>query len=454
MVKRRRTKLNAIENARHSLEQETPFPLYLGLMVHCKTRKKGLVEILAKQGVSVSYDRVQSIQLAVTKQLCADYQGKGVVCPTYLKEGLFTTSAIDNIDHNPSSTTATESFHGTTISVFQHPATEMTVALPELKKDIADSRTELRLPESYTSLPPTKAAIAEYPLQSVNHSHFGCTNPLAEANEWLTHLETLTDADSNVNIAQHMSWSGFHSQNAANVTPVKTLSTLLPLLKDSVNSTSMVRHTMDIIKQILLLINPKQAAVITADQPVYTLGKQIQWMYPDLYGEDKLLMMMGGLHIEMAFLDAIGDWLEGSGWVEVLVKAEVNTPGRAESFLSGKQVKRSRYAHQVSCAGLHLLLQDAFVRDGSDLPLEQWISAKVETSIQFKYWYTVVELEATLLLLVQSIRQSNFIMFISALEQLVPWMFALDHTNYARWLPIFIADLQQLPAKHPQIYDE
>ena len=330
----------------------------------------------------------------------------------------------------------------------------MAVALPELKSDFDDSRTELRLPEGYTSLPPTKAAIAEYPLQSVNQSHFRSTNPLAEANEWLKHLEPLRDAHSDVNIAQRMSWSGFHSQNAANVTPVKTLSTLLPLLKDSVNSTSMVRHTMDIIKQILLLIHPEQAPVITADQPVYTLGKQIQWMYPDLYREDKLVMMMGGLHIEMAFLDAIGDWLEGSGWAEVLVKAQVNTPGRAESFLSGKQVKRSRYAHQVSCAGLHLLLQDAFVRSGSVLSLELWISAKLEASVQFKYWYTVIELEAILLLLVQSIRQSNFMMFVSALEQLVPWMFALDHTNYSRWLPIFISDLKQLPAKHPKIYDE
>ena len=34
----------------------------------------------------------------------------------------FTTAAIDNIDHNPSSTTAKESFHGTGISLLQHPS--------------------------------------------------------------------------------------------------------------------------------------------------------------------------------------------------------------------------------------------------------------------------------------------------------------------------------------------
>jgi hypothetical protein len=39
-----------------------------------------------------------------------------------LKNGIFTTAAIDNIDHDPSS--ATEAFHDTNISIFQHPEEE------------------------------------------------------------------------------------------------------------------------------------------------------------------------------------------------------------------------------------------------------------------------------------------------------------------------------------------
>jgi hypothetical protein len=34
---------------------------------------------------------------------------------------VFTTAAVDNVDHNPSSTTSKSSFHGTGISIFQHP---------------------------------------------------------------------------------------------------------------------------------------------------------------------------------------------------------------------------------------------------------------------------------------------------------------------------------------------
>ena len=48
------------------------------------------------------------------------YEHDNVVCPTNLRNGLFTTGNLDNIDHNLSSTSAQSSFHGTAISLTQH----------------------------------------------------------------------------------------------------------------------------------------------------------------------------------------------------------------------------------------------------------------------------------------------------------------------------------------------
>ena len=181
-------------------------------------------------------------------------------------------------------------------------------------------------------LPLTKSTVPEFPLQSVNYTEAEGIQAFRERRKWLNALDSLDEEKIEDNIKDRMSWSAFHSNEVSNV-PVKSLSTLLPLLHESINSTAMVRHTIDIIKQILLKINPNQCPVITADQPVYTLGKQIQWLYPDQYGEDKLVMMMGALHIEMAFLNAIGDWLEGSGCADILVKAEISANPKAQTFL-------------------------------------------------------------------------------------------------------------------------
>ena len=41
--------------------------------------------------------------------------------PAFEKLGIFTKEALDNLDHYPSSTTSTSSFHGTGISLFQLP---------------------------------------------------------------------------------------------------------------------------------------------------------------------------------------------------------------------------------------------------------------------------------------------------------------------------------------------
>ena len=83
----------------------------------------------------------------------------------------------------------------------------------------------------------------------------------------------------------------------------------------------MVRHCMDAIIKVSNQVHPSQVPIITADQPVYALGKRIQWMYPEEYGEAKIIMSIGCLNIEMAYVRAIGDWLGGSGWDALIIEA-------------------------------------------------------------------------------------------------------------------------------------
>ena len=60
--------------------------------------------------------------------------------------------------------------------------------------------------------------------------------------------------------------------------------------------------------------------IVTFDQPLYTIAKPIQLKWPEMYGEDKFFVMFGSLHIKMAALSTLGDWLQSSGWAEALVQ--------------------------------------------------------------------------------------------------------------------------------------
>ena len=73
------------------------------------------------------------------------------------------------------------------------------------------------------------------------------------------------------------------------------------------------------VKSAVEHLNAGQTPVLTFDQPLYALAKQIQWKWPEKYGENISVRMFGGLHIEMAALKTIGDWLQGSGWAQGLV---------------------------------------------------------------------------------------------------------------------------------------
>ena len=147
-----------IKRERRNKSRETPLPIYVGMTVHAKTRSRELVEILHDLGMSISYDRVLAISTDLGNDVCRRYTAEGAVCPFNLRSQLFTTAAVDNIDHNPSSTTARDSFHGTGISLFQHPSAESPGAARD-NIDISNlpsavSKSVNQLPATYTDVPP------------------------------------------------------------------------------------------------------------------------------------------------------------------------------------------------------------------------------------------------------------------------------------------------------------
>lgn len=139
----------------HSTDREPPLPTYIGLMLHAETRKRDLIDKMYNLGLSVSSDRVLALSTEMGNRACAQFESERVVCPITLRKGVFTTAAVDNIDHNPSSTTAQGSFHGTGISLFQHPTPRSPGEERSVSSVESGNPTSKRLaplPEFYTNL--------------------------------------------------------------------------------------------------------------------------------------------------------------------------------------------------------------------------------------------------------------------------------------------------------------
>ena len=216
----------------------------------------------------------------------------------------------------------------------------------EMNTTFSMREVSMELPKSYTCILPTKDAKPEPSDRKEYQIDPYFTSPQNGVEEWIANLKQ-SDLRGDSNDNDRVSFASFFAEKSCHKMP-RTSSTLLPLLEESINSVTMVRHCINLFVNLTNHLNPGQVTVVTADQPVYALGKQVQWRFPETY--KNTLWMLGPLHIEMTFLSAIGDWLEGSDWTQALEKGNISTTGRIESFLPGKKVKRTRYAHQVSLA--------------------------------------------------------------------------------------------------------
>ena len=79
-----------------------------------------------------------------------------------MRRKVFTTASVDNIDQNPSSTTAKSSFHGTAISLIQHPSFigEGVDRIIVVNERSDNAGTFIRqLPQSYTDVSPETSSV-------------------------------------------------------------------------------------------------------------------------------------------------------------------------------------------------------------------------------------------------------------------------------------------------------
>ena len=127
--------------------------MHVGLLIHFQTRQSNLVNDLYSLRLSIPYERVLEKENVKANGICEQFKADGVVCPVNLRKNLFTTTAYDNIDHNPSSTTAKDAFHGIGVSVFQHPdGDNFGQEREEIPQFTAPSKEKVELPPEYTTI--------------------------------------------------------------------------------------------------------------------------------------------------------------------------------------------------------------------------------------------------------------------------------------------------------------
>lgn len=433
---------------------EPPLAVFLALQLHSQTRSKKLVELLHQYCLSVSYKRVLTIEIGYAQATAERARANAdIVCPSNLRHKIFTVAALDNLDHNPTSRTATSSFHGTGISMFQFP----TVENPGLDQEPMEinfhrpaSRKGPMLPPLYTFVPPmSRNLVTQPPVKDVQPQSMASFDKEEQHEKaWMKIVQENMQMDFESETDPPIMWSAYHASRSDAVgSTEKCIEAMLPLFRDKAATPKMIRHGMYLVKKTTEFLNSEQIPIMVVDQPLFDIAKKMQWTFPELFGEDRFLVMLGGLHIEMALWATMGDFLRGSGWPEVLAEAGIAlTEAAAISYLRANDPMRTRYAHQITVVVLDSLLKRAYEDGGSEMTFDDWVSVACKEKPTVQFWLLIHKYEQLIFMFIRSHRERKFKLMVATLKKLVLLFFALDHQNYARWVSVFIRDLESLPS--------
>ena len=51
-------------------------------------------------------------------------------------------------------------------------------------------------------------------------------------------------------------------------------------------------------------------------------------------------------------------------------------------------------------------------------------------------------------------RDGNWLAHLPSVARMAPYFLAMGRCNYARWQPVYLADMHQLPQKHPAVFEQ
>lgn len=70
------------------------------------------------------------------------------------------------------------------------------------------------------------------------------------------------------------------------------------------------------------------------------------------------------------------------------------------------------------------------------------------------FGFLILDILSCLLRFIRATRKGDWKLHLEATEEMIPWFFAYDRVNYARYLPVYLLEILNLSVTHPILHDE
>lgn len=191
----------------------------------------------------------------------------------------------------------------------------------------------------------------------------------------------------------------------------------------------------------------------------------------------------------MAQLRTIGRFIEGSGLDMCWIESDLYGPSTVKQIIEGKHVRRGQSAHLITLQALHRMYLETFFQhhsecktsilacanersenkedikkkedrilkamEGSDLlkKMDNFDKTRDKYAM-FKVWRHYMQMVMEMMEFVRAVKTGDWDLHLKSLSKFTRYFFAHDMLNYARMIPLYLAEMQYLNETDPDVIKE
>ena len=274
-------------------------------------------------------------------------------------------------------------------------------------------------------------------------------------------------------------WSGWVSQTTSYCQHVQpsNIGYMAPI-QSPITDVSVVYQCLQTSMKVSSTLGQK-FTFVTFDLAAAKLAMNVVWNEPKKF--ESVVIHLGAFHTLCSYMGALGKYVESSGFEEVILEAGVCASGSLQQVMDGRHYNRSLRIHHNMLDAMYRLVMRRFVDDNevdvqtlsklqqlSENPCAESLqNAKADdVSESFvrrlsdfvegirrgklgktaQFWINYCDAVVIMVTFLRAVKENDVDLYISCLRAMCPALFASNRLHYARYLPLYHAQLAAVDA--------
>ena len=394
---------------------------------------KSLINQMYQFGVTCSYDEILQFKKSAALAATNDIQLSGI----HEGDGGLIQTLVDNFNADISSQNRRLTTHSLAMLITQ-PCTQpnknqnIPSTIPRVSKADMSQQIDFELPIQRYQGPKKVLKVL-------------CSCIIAKERAEELDFSFMSEINSNDNCPEFNGFNTSIAREHGQALKPKTQAVYLPLIDMLPSDPDTMMTALQEAKRLTNERGQKKV-VFTCDQQLYKVAADVKWAYPNDFSD--VILRLGGMHMLMSSVGAIGSLMAGSGLSEILS----STFAGVSKMLTGKKFTQNvRAMRLVSEELLRNIINRGDVMSMEDLLAH--LDAAARKSKTSKLWVDCFIKPVFLMMLyVRAERESDWPLHLVAVKRMLPYFFASGHVNYARYGLYYFRSMESLQGEELSMF--